>query len=465
MALNPSIILAGQPFDLAGSMSAGNQLAAQTNQLRDQNALRQVYQTQGAGILSGDQNALNALAMVDAPTALAAQGSVLSNRTAQREFEILNAQEKRAIADAAAQMDERQRADALKAAQQEVLRFVMAPDEATFNQMVTQAGKPELVGMFNQRQRLGALYMDDFQKAFETAVGPVADPAALTEGAPTGYKWADPANPAAGVAPLPGYERSSGVTINTGDMGGQGMDWGNPPNDMIWLRDAAGNVITEPDPSGRGVRPVAAPIGGTKAAVDAESAATKRARTSEQSQLKLGTTLESLNLNIKEIEDGGLPVAGAWGDLRRSAPGRIFTGDSAFNFGNRTNQITDSAALAEVQNMRDNSPTGGAVGSLTDDERRAIGNAVTALNSSTGSDEYLRAAKAFRTLALDLAYGQGNWDLQADGQVKLKPGASSAPDIPPGAVDLLRQNDTPDYRRSFDEIFGPGAAASVLGGN
>lgn len=176
MALNPSIILSGQPVDILGSMARGNELAAQTNAVRDQNALRQVYQTQGAGLLAGNQSSLNALAAIDPTTAMSLQNSFTQGQETARRIEILNAQEKRAIAEAAAQMDEREKADALKAAQQEVLKFVMAPDEATFNQMVTQAGKPELVGMYANRQRLGALYMDDFQKAFETAVGPAVDP-------------------------------------------------------------------------------------------------------------------------------------------------------------------------------------------------------------------------------------------------------------------------------------------------
>lgn len=180
MALNPSIILAGQPFDLAGSMSAGNQLAAQTNQLRDQNALRQVYQTQGAGILSGDQNALNALAAIDPITAINAQGGVLQNRTTQRQFEILNAQEKRAIAEAARTMSEAQRAEAAAAAKQEVLRFIAAPTPEIFDQMVTQAGKPELAGQWANRQMLGAEYVSSVEEALKLSQGPER-PAPLTD--------------------------------------------------------------------------------------------------------------------------------------------------------------------------------------------------------------------------------------------------------------------------------------------
>lgn len=148
-----------------------------------------------------------------------------------------------------------------------------------------------------------------------------------------------------------------------------------------------------------------------------------------QSKLKLGTTLDSLNLNIAEIENGGLPVTGAIGDFRRTGIGRALTGSGAVDFGNRTDQVTTSAALAEVQNMRDNSPTGGAVGQLTDSERIAIGNSVTALNNSTSAEEYLRAAKAYRKLALDLAYGEGMWDFNSDGELVTKGGQSGGMDF------------------------------------
>jgi hypothetical protein len=174
MALNPSIILAGQQFDLAGSMGAGNQLAAQTNQLRDQNALRDVYRTQGAGILQGNQGSLNALAAVDPNLAINAQGGVLQNQTATRQLEVLNAQEKRAIAEAARNMDEAQKAQAAAAVKQEVLQFIAAPTPEIFDQMVTQAGKPELAGMWANRQVLGAQYVSSVEEALALSQGPAA---------------------------------------------------------------------------------------------------------------------------------------------------------------------------------------------------------------------------------------------------------------------------------------------------
>ncbi len=73
MALEPSIILGGRTVDVAGAIGAGNALADQTNELRRKNAMAELYRTQGAGILAGDQNAMNALAAISPEQALGFQ--------------------------------------------------------------------------------------------------------------------------------------------------------------------------------------------------------------------------------------------------------------------------------------------------------------------------------------------------------------------------------------------------------
>jgi len=154
-------------------------------------------------------------------------------------------------------------------------------------------------------------------------------------------------------------------------------------------------------------------IPGSGAATESRALEQKGLETERQSGIKMGTTLRSLDLNIKELEDGGVPVTGVIGAMGAKIPG-----SQASDFNNRTQQIQTRAALDEVQNMRDNSPTGGAVGQLTDSEREAIGIAATSMSSYTSKTEYLRAARKFREVMLDTAYGQGTWALDDDGQVK-----------------------------------------------
>ena len=64
MALDPRIILAGQAPDTMGAFAGGLQTGAMQSQIGRQNALADLYRTQGAGIMAGDTGALNALAGV-----------------------------------------------------------------------------------------------------------------------------------------------------------------------------------------------------------------------------------------------------------------------------------------------------------------------------------------------------------------------------------------------------------------
>lgn len=71
--LDTRLPLMVQQPDFVNVLARSNVAAQQANQMRDQNALRQLYQTQGAGIAAGDQNALNALARLDPMAAMGVQ--------------------------------------------------------------------------------------------------------------------------------------------------------------------------------------------------------------------------------------------------------------------------------------------------------------------------------------------------------------------------------------------------------
>jgi hypothetical protein len=201
-----------------------------------------------------------------------------------------------------------------------------------------------------------------------------------------------------------------GTTVN---VGGEGQ----PTPQLL----GTSGLVAIPDPSvPQGYRVEPAP--GSPLAEERAAAEQKTAERERQTSIRMGTTLENLNLNIQEIENGGLPVTGMAG-----AVGRMFPGSAAADFANRTAQINTRAALDEVQSMRDNSPTGGAVGQLTDSEREAIGMAATSMNDASSAPEYMRTAKRFREVMLDVAYGAGKWSIDANGQVQVKTTLPTAP--------------------------------------
>ena len=86
MTLQAGIILGGQTPDILGAMDKGRQMAADQIALNRQNALAELYRTQGAGIAAGDQNALNALAGMDPMAALGVQGEILGQQSQKQEM-------------------------------------------------------------------------------------------------------------------------------------------------------------------------------------------------------------------------------------------------------------------------------------------------------------------------------------------------------------------------------------------
>lgn len=71
--MNAGIILQGQTPDIMGSFSNGMAVRSQQNALAQQEGLANLYRTQGAQILAGDQQALNALAGIDPMQAMGVQ--------------------------------------------------------------------------------------------------------------------------------------------------------------------------------------------------------------------------------------------------------------------------------------------------------------------------------------------------------------------------------------------------------
>ena len=72
--MDHSIILAGRQPNFVNAFAQGQAARAASDQMESQNALRNLYQTQGADILAGDPTAMNALARHNPEMALSIQG-------------------------------------------------------------------------------------------------------------------------------------------------------------------------------------------------------------------------------------------------------------------------------------------------------------------------------------------------------------------------------------------------------
>ena len=164
--MDASIILQGQTPDILGAMDRGRQAAENQINLSRQNALAQLYKSQGAGILAGDQGALNALAGMDPNAAMAAQSNLLGMESTRlgmdqtrQQMAVLDENNKRAAEEYARGLSKEQAAAEAAKIEAGVKQALMAPDAASFDALMTQIGQPDMVGQFENREMLASQFM------------------------------------------------------------------------------------------------------------------------------------------------------------------------------------------------------------------------------------------------------------------------------------------------------------------
>jgi len=179
--MDTRIPLMGAQPDLVNVLAQSTQAAQMQNQARQQNALAQLYQTQGPGIAAGETQALNALERLSPEASLGVQDARqtmdargLGMEQTRLQMQVLTAAEQRAIADQARQMSEAERAQRAAAIEQSVAMGMAAQTPQEWDALM-QATAPELVGQFDQRDMLVNRFMsiaDIIKRADAQAAGP-----------------------------------------------------------------------------------------------------------------------------------------------------------------------------------------------------------------------------------------------------------------------------------------------------
>ena len=173
MQMNSGIILAGNQPDFVNVLARSTQAAGQADAVRQQqkdfgqtNALRQLYQSQGAQIAAGDQNALNALAQYDPQAALGIQHSIAGQGRADKQLGIaergagMREQEfDMRVKEYAAGLSAQERAAQAEKIKTGVFSASAAQSPEQWDQIVTQMGQPDLAGQFQNKDALLRQYM------------------------------------------------------------------------------------------------------------------------------------------------------------------------------------------------------------------------------------------------------------------------------------------------------------------
>ncbi len=372
--MDSSIILAGQPVNPLAALSAGMETGARRNELARQAEYNAMLKANGGGLLSGDQNALAALAGYDPQAATALKAQQQSMGIQRQEMEMRLRAEQRQVEEFARTASAQEKA-AMAAQIEGAVKMGLAiqtPQE--WDALMAQQA-PHLVGAFDQRQALAMSYMS-MAEALKAATPETIDP---TKGAPTGYMFTDPRNPAAGVTPLPGYTKAPGVVVNTGPTGEPVPQIGSVPQGFAAV----------PDPnSPAGYRMERIP-GGPEDTSKADAAAA-----SSQSQAA-SIVLGKIN-DLKALVAGASVVNPATGFGAQTAAG--YGGTNAANARALIDTIEANVAFDALSAMRAASPTGGALGAISERELTLLGATLSSLSQAQTPDQFLRSLSELESI-------------------------------------------------------------------
>ena len=390
MAMNALIPLMGTSPDIAGSYGRGMEVRQQGIENDRRNALAAMLQQQGPGIMAGDQNALAALAGYDPQMAVGIQSQQLGQKATRQNMQI----------------------------DQQKLKLAM------------EAGQ-------RAAQEHGAR-----MSAFEREQA-AAETAGLVEGLAYAWKagpeeWARAAPTLFGQAghngDIPGYEDAPYVLMNLGataeafkaeapdltsgmkeyefarSQGYQGTfeDWKTTN-----AKAGATNLTVGGEPSTIGTIPpgfAAVPdqsnaagyrfeaIPGGPAEADAQAAAGKADAAAGQRDTKTDVITDAAS-RAREIATAGWTTG-----LAGQVAGGVPSSQSA-ELRRQTAVLSALGTIETLNAMRQSSPTGGALGNVTEGEGRMLAAAAGALDPNAGQADYLRALDNYERTLLRIVHG------------------------------------------------------------
>ena len=194
--------------------------------------------------------------------------------------------------------------------------------------------------------------------------------------------------------------KPQGTTVNVGP---QGVQYPDAPKGMVWARNEDGTVALQQDPNTGFSSPIAVPIAGGP--VEQE-----RQQAEEAQQLAQETRERQSNLIMDEI--------GRARDIVQKSP-RTTTGMLGGFLSNI--RETDAGALAgmiqtiranigfdRLQQMRDASPTGGALGQVSERELTYLQSTLGDLEQSQDDQQFLYNLDRVENAINDVVHGSGN---------------------------------------------------------
>lgn len=188
---------------------------------------------------------------------------------------------------------------------------------------------------------------------------------------------------------------TNGITVNVGP---NGVDYGDPGAGLVWQRDPEGKITLDE----RGA-PVAIPFKGGKPYADAEAAARAATNKDERTDLKANVVIQDADRALELIKNSSLPTTGLVGDWLKE-----IGGTEAADVAELLNTVKANAGFAELQAMRESSPTGAALGNVTEKELAFLQATIGSLAQKQTKGQLEDNLKRVKNAYLDIIHGEGS---------------------------------------------------------
>jgi len=216
------------------------------------------------------------------------------------------------------------------------------------------------------------------------------------------------------------------VSVNTGP---QGQDFGKPPKDFVWAREPDGSIALRTDPATGFASPVAIPIAGGPEQAKREGAAEKAEKSQQGRVVQSNIVTQDIDRALDIVETTNIPVTGA-GSFLSFVPGTPAKDLSAL-----LDTIKANVGFDKLQAMREASPTGGALGQVSENENRLLQSVFGSLDQAQSEDTFKFNLRRLRETLLDIVHGPGNRPGQAPQVPTVAPAAAAtAPSVQEGAT-------------------------------
>ena len=206
--------------------------------------------------------------------------------------------------------------------------------------------------------------------------------------------------------------------------------------------DIIGAPITGTVPEGYQLRTspqgglTAEPIPNTPAAQALQDRMRKQAIADQATLVGRDVVVQNAGRIENLIQNSNLPVTGTFGPFLSRIPGTP---------GNDARVLIDTiksrSTLDTLNALRAASPTGGALGSVSDQEDRLLGSAISSLDQSQTKEQFLFNLRRVKEYYIDAVHGPGTYSKLSDEPVLKVPGQGQAATAPvaPELHPLMRQ--------------------------